>query len=131
MLAIVHCGFSHERRTLALEVLKYLRTLYSRQVSHLQKELSSTESWATARYFANQSRLHRLQIEKLRELVAGLIAYKLPLCSFLESNAAHFVSEDKPWQWHVGDEVPKWPRKDSLASKGHREPLSIPRVCDS
>ncbi len=132
MLAIVRTGLSPwERRTLALAVLRHLRTLYSRQISHLQKRLSSTESWATARYLASKSKLPRLQIQKLEEHVAALNTHKLPLCRFLESNAANFVCEDEPWQWHAGDDIPKWPRRDSSASKGHKEPLSIPRVCDS
>lgn len=132
MLAIVQSGSSsRERRTLALAVLRHLRTLYSRRISHIQKQLSSTESWATARYLASHSKLPRLRIQNLEEHVAALNTHKLPLCNFLESNAANFVCEDEPWEWNVGDGIPKRPRRDTSASTGHKEPLSIPRVCDS
>lgn len=128
MLAIIQSGLPYERRTLAFAVIKHLGILYSRQILHLEKELKSMESWATRRHFADQSRLQRPRIEKLKELVEGLKAHRLPLCSFMEANAAEFVSEDKRWQWHVGDEIPKWPRKDLLGSEGLSEPLFVPKV---
>ncbi len=128
MLAIIRTGSLFERDTVASAVLKHLSILYRRQISHLQKKIEDMKSWATGRFFADQSKMHHRQMAQQTRLVAGLAAHKRALCDFLQYHAANSLPEDKPWQWHVGEEAPKWRKKGAPASQGLAEPLLVPKV---
>jgi hypothetical protein len=105
MVALVH-GASSARvmPTVAREVIRFLRTLTSRELFHQSKEQNRIQIWASQLYMRGHSTENR--IDKLRRYVSGLELYEKALIDLLVFRARDPEYSPTDSLWHFGEPIP-------------------------